>query len=184
MAFFDDLGKKISATGQSALQKTKDIAEISRLNSAISDLEKVVENNYNQVGRLYVALHPGDYEADFGGMIMSIADAEAKIRDMKDQIMALRGMVRCANCGAEVSAMSVYCDSCGAEMPRKKEVENLIRCEGCGEMVPRDKRFCTSCGRPIASVKPVVPATGGTCPNCGSELAGGSAFCTQCGYKL
>ena len=32
MAFFDDIGKKITQTGQSALQKTKELADVTRLN--------------------------------------------------------------------------------------------------------------------------------------------------------
>lgn len=185
MAFFDDLGKKISQAGQTTIQKTKDMAEISRLNSMIAELEGVVESNYCQIGKLYVALNPDSYSENFSGMIGTIADAEARIQEMRDQVLALKGLVRCATCGAEVSAMSVYCDGCGAEMPRKKEVENLIRCTGCGQMVSKDNRFCPLCGKPLVVIAPGAgEAVKGDCPNCGAPLAPGTSFCTQCGNRV
>lgn len=188
MAFFDDLSRKISQAGQTTIQKTKDIAEISRLNSMIAELEKTIESNYSQIGKLYVALHPDDYADDFSGMIGTVADAEARIREMRDHVMSLKGMVRCQNCGGEVSAMSIYCDNCGAEMPRKKELENMVVCEGCGQMVTRDNRFCPLCGKPMATVRiaenPDDAPRPSNCANCGAEMTPGSAFCTQCGNRI
>lgn len=40
MALFDQLGKKLAQTGQSAVKKTKDMAEVAKINSMISDEEK------------------------------------------------------------------------------------------------------------------------------------------------
>lgn len=40
MAFFDEIGKKITQTGQMAVQKTKNMADIAKLNASLSDEEK------------------------------------------------------------------------------------------------------------------------------------------------
>ena len=40
MSFFDNLGKKASETTAKAVQKAQELAEISRINSLISDEEK------------------------------------------------------------------------------------------------------------------------------------------------
>ena len=37
MAFFDQLGQKLTQTSQDAVKKTKDMAEAVRLNSAVAD---------------------------------------------------------------------------------------------------------------------------------------------------
>ncbi len=37
MAFLDDLGRRISQTGQTALQKTKDMTDVSNINGDFSD---------------------------------------------------------------------------------------------------------------------------------------------------
>lgn len=190
MAFFDDLGKMLSTTSQNAIQKTKELAEISRLNSGINELERMVNNNYCQVGRLYAALHPDDYESDFSGLMSTIAEGEAKIREMKSQIMALKGLVKCENCGAEVSAQATYCDGCGAEMPRKKELEDMVRCDSCGAYMPKESKFCKECGMPFPSQenesapKEGAKAPNGICPICGAPLKEGASFCSKCGYRL
>lgn len=56
MAFFDDLGKKLSQAGQTAVQKTKEITDIARINGLISDEEKKVNNNYYQIGKILALL--------------------------------------------------------------------------------------------------------------------------------
>ena len=44
MAFFDELGKKVSEAGQKTLQKTKELSDTARLNSMLSDEERRIDN--------------------------------------------------------------------------------------------------------------------------------------------
>lgn len=205
MAFFDDLGKKISQAGQTAVQKTKEMTDIARINGAISDEEKKVNNNYFQIGKLYVAMHTTDYENDFAGMIAAIKESEIKIRDYRQQIQDIKGVVRCEKCGAEVASNVAFCSSCGTPMPKQASAvldENAVKCTGCGAMVSKNMRFCTSCGKPMADIlQGEVANTAATakteeksehvfevqinkCPNCGVDVEPGLAFCTECGTKL
>lgn len=197
MAFFDDLGKKLSQAGQTAVQKTKEMTDIARINGLISDEEKKVNNNYYQIGKLYVAMHQSDFESDFGGMISTIRESEAKIRDYKQQIQDIKGVVRCEKCGAEVASNIAFCSSCGSPMPKKAQQPsnsaNFIKCIGCGAMVDKNMRFCTSCGKPTMDITqtsettPVahtVVETIKKCPKCGVEVDKELAFCTECGTKI
>ncbi len=207
MAFFDDLGKKISQAGQSVVQKTQDMSEVSRLNSAISEAEKQINNCYLQIGKLYVAMHAADHEPDFAGMVTTIREAEALIRDNKEQIQRIKGYVKCEKCGEMVPNTVAFCSTCGAPMPRKVLDDNSIRCTACGQIVPKDVRFCTSCGRPTVDIlqavsapvqptpqseaaQPAVPAATPAvpamrfCTKCGTTCESGSAFCVECGTKL
>ena len=197
MAFFDDLGKKLSQAGQTAVQKTKEMTDIARLSGMISDEEKKVNNNYYQIGKLYLAMHASDFEDDFAGMISAIRESETKIADYKQQIQNIKGIVRCEKCGAEVQSGVSFCNSCGAPMPKKSEAADnaeLIKCTGCGAMIDKNMRFCTSCGKPVAEMnvsnevatpKADVPeVVTNKCPNCGVEAPDGAAFCTECGTKL
>lgn len=54
MSFFNDLGKKISETSQGAVNKTKAMAETSRLNSAINDCKNKIDMAYREIGNFYV----------------------------------------------------------------------------------------------------------------------------------
>lgn len=199
MAFFDELGKKISQTGQSAVKKTKDMAEVAKINSMISDEEKSINNNYYQIGKLYTSMHANDCESDFKGMIDSICESEKKIAEYKEQVQLIKGVVKCEKCGGEVSINSAFCNSCGAPMPKRVSVqqqdESMVKCSKCGKYVKKGMRFCTSCGNPmqqstnVPSVAEVVEnqieKIHRRCPNCGFETDDHETiFCNECGTKM
>lgn len=196
MAFFENLSKTVTGVGQKTIAKTKELADTSRLNSMISEEEKVITNQYFQIGKLYVSIHKDDFEDDFAGMIGAIAEAEAKIRDYKKQIQDIKGVQRCEKCGAEVPNGAAFCSSCGASMSKMQPPisADYIKCGNCGTAVKRSMRFCTSCGKPMEEVNDAsaVPVTEQTvvveqdkvCPNCGAKVEDGLAFCTECGTKL
>lgn len=194
MAFFDKLSKTVTEASQKTIAKTKELADTSRLNSMISDEEKIITNQYFQIGKLYVSLHKEDYEEIFAGMIGTIAEAEAKITDYKKQIQDIKGVQRCEKCGAEVANGAAFCSACGATMPKIQATvaTNVVKCENCGAEVKKSMRFCTSCGKPMEtiSVAPVAKevtaevAREKVCSNCGAKIEDGVAFCTECGTKL
>jgi len=194
MAFFEDIGKKLSNAGQTAVQKTKEMAEIARINSSISDEEKKANNSYYQIGKLYVAKHPDDFDEDFSGMIATIKESEIKIREYCQQIQNIKGIIHCEKCGAEVANNIAFCSSCGSPMPKQSSSvnnENLVKCFGCGQMVSKDKRFCTSCGKPMADIlqSQSVPQTVEQtvikkCTNCAAGITEEVDFCTECGAKI
>lgn len=117
MAFFDDLGKKLSQAGQTAVQKTKEVADIAKLNSSIYDEEKKINNNYLEIGKLYVSLRAEAHEEEFDGMIAAIRESEEKIRGYRHQITEIKGIAICEKCGAEVPVHAAFCSACGAPMP-------------------------------------------------------------------
>lgn len=62
MAFWDNLGQKASETTVKAMQKAKEISDIAKLNSMISDEESKINSTYNQIGKLYVSMYKTDCE--------------------------------------------------------------------------------------------------------------------------
>ena len=196
MAFFDDIGKK-----------TKNLADSAKISVSISDEEKRLNNLYYQVGKLYVSLHPADYEFEFGGMMTQISEVEAKLAEYRQQLQQIKGVAICPRCNAEVPRNSVFCPNCGGEMPRTEGGVELEKCVSCGNHVPKGTRFCTNCGKPIATqvVAPPVPVqedipvqqaepaleeapvqeeAPAFCTNCGQALSADSVFCTECGTKV
>ena len=196
MAFFEKLSKTVTEASQKTIAKTKELADTSRLNSMISAEEKIITNQYFQIGKLYVSIHKDDFEDDFDGMIGAIAEAEAKIRDYKRQIQDIKGVQRCEKCGAEVPNGAAFCSACGATMPKVQAPfsTDYIKCENCDAEVKKGMRFCTSCGKPMEAVKSasavsvteqtVIVEQDKVCPNCGAKVEDGLAFCTECGTKL
>lgn len=192
MAFFDDLGKKVSEAGQKTIQKTKEFSDTSRLNSMISDEEKRINNNYYQIGKLYVALRGNSYEEDFATMISAIYESELKIKEYKKQIQDIKGVQRCEKCGAEVPREAAFCSSCGVAMPKilVANTEEYIKCENCNAIVKKGMRFCTACGKPMELNTATITENNmqvnseKQCQNCGAKVESDLAFCTECGTKL
>lgn len=157
MAFFDDFGKKISQASQSTLQKTKDMADVAKINMQISDEEKKMNDTYLQIGKLYMELHASDSEEAFKEMVQAITDAQNKIKEFKGQIQEIKGVVRCEKCGAEVPKGAAFCSACGEKMP---------------ELVQE------------AAAQEAEPVVEKKCANCGAVLGSGALFCSECGTKV
>lgn len=182
MAFFDDLGKKISQAGQTVAQKTKDVTEVARLNGAILDEEKKINSNYNEIGKLFVKKFSDTDDAEFAALVSLIKESEEKIANYRRQVQDIKGVVRCDKCGAEVANGMAFCSACGNAMPIKKAAsENTSVCKVCSAVLPAGTRFCAACG---ASVEQAGPVQKKVCPVCGVEVANDSSFCTACGAKL
>ena len=113
MAFFDNFSKKVSDASQTAIQKTKDLAEITKQNSAISDEERKIKANYEKIGKLYVEKFADSADEAFAEMIAQIAESNAKIAECKKKIQEVKGV---AVCGSEVPKDSQFCPGCGTKM--------------------------------------------------------------------
>ena len=192
MAFWDNLTQKASETTAKAMQKAKEVSDIAKLNSAISEEESKIKNTYHQIGKLYVSIHANDPEEEFVSMIASLEEAEEKVRNYRQQIQDIKGVVRCPQCGADVQAGVAFCSACGAAMPKDQPVkmDELEQCGNCGAMVKKGIRFCTACGQPMVQMEESEPAvveqekTNRVCPSCGADLQEDLAFCTECGAKV
>ncbi len=194
MAFFEDLGKKISQTSQGVVQKTKDTAEVMKLNGLISDEEKNVNNFYSLIGKKYFELYAENPDQDFANMVQAIKNSQIKIRTYSDQIKKLKGITQCPNCGSDVGYGIKFCSACGGKMP---EVNANLRCVVCGATIAEGCAFCTTCGTKVeranetkaVPAEPVAPApapvvSANFCTNCNAQLEEGVAFCTACGTKV
>jgi len=191
MAFFDDIGKKITQAGTDAMHKTKELADVARINGLISDEEKRINNAYYQIGKVYVSLHADNCEPDFSALVEAIKASEAKVADYKQQVQIIRGVKRCSNCGAEIASNVAFCNSCGAKAPEAPiAAGNMAQCNTCGKMVKTEMAFCTGCGTPMKATPQPGPIFAAPqkvsvmCPSCGKETDADSDFCMECGFRL
>ena len=196
MAFFDELGKKISQTSQGVVQKTKDTAEIIKLNGMISDEEKRINNLYTQIGKTYFELYSNSCDGDLADMVSNIKDAQSLIEQYAEQVKKLKGIIRCPDCGGDVQYGAPFCSSCGTKIEVKDEASknidaSVLRCKKCGTPINDGCAFCTHCGtkveQDIVETESVetesTVATENKCPNCRNTI-GDNAFCTNCGTKI
>ena len=205
MAFFNDISKKISQVSQSAVKKTKDITDIAKINSAISDGERKLNSLYTQIGKQYVATHSVDCEVSFADLVNSAKETEKLIAEYRQQVQDIKGVIRCEKCGAEIVNNVGFCSNCGAPVVKNQAPAtvnmDLIECAKCGKTVPKNVNFCTGCGASIAEqqapVQNVAEETAGTEfesttveTESVAEVVDSksntseSRFCTNCGTKL
>ena len=158
MAFFDDIGKKISDVGQSTIQKGKEMADIAKYNSLISEEEKKISVIYGQIGKQYAELYSEFPEEPFAPHIAALKASIEKVEDYKKIVVDLRGVSKCPACGAEVPTGTLFCAICGTQMNTQTSntqanstpTEIVQRCSDCGAAIPPGSKFCTSCGKPTA----------------------------------
>ena len=117
MAFFDDLSKKLSQVGQSAVRKTKEVADIAKYTASIAEEERNITKLYAQIGQAYVQLHTEDAPEDMKELIQQIWNAQEKIQEYRAQLRQLKGVELCPNCEAEVDKDAQFCGKCGTKMP-------------------------------------------------------------------
>lgn len=186
--FFNDISKKLTSTGQEAVQKAKDVAEITKVNTQITELERKIEGLQLNIGKFIVEQFLNDsveclkekVEAEqdvVAENIIKIRELEQQILEGKERIIVLKGVIRCPNCGNEVQNGLAFCGKCGTRLEEaKKETVNFKICRKCGERIPEDSAFCTSCGTKVENVKKI-------CVQCGNELKEDEIFCSNCGTK-
>lgn len=155
MAFFDDFGKKLSQASQNTIQKTKEMADIAKINSLISAEEKKMESIYLEIGKIYADNHAEDCEEIFKDSIQMIDVCKQNVENYANQIRMIKGVKNCPKCGAEVQNSSIFCGICGSELPKSLEPVEV-------NPMQEVKRFCA---------------------NCGVELEVGAMFCGECGTK-
>lgn len=145
MSFFNDLGRKISETGQGAVNKTKAMAETSRLNSAINDCKNKIEMTYREIGNFYMCKYGENPDPEIAEKVNFIKELDGNIKNLQEEIRKINGYSLCPKCGKTVKNDAFFCDGCGERL-RDPQQDN--RCAFCGAVLQPNAAFCTKCGKP------------------------------------
>lgn len=200
MAFLDDLSKKLTQAGQTAVQKTKEMTDIARINSMIADEERVINDCYSKIGKLYVSLHGADYEDAFAELCSAVQKANLAIQGYRKQIETIKNAGHCSKCGSEIMNGAAFCSVCGAYVQKGEQTQedksSIHYCTSCGAVISMGARFCTSCGKATSGevsnvqvdniIEPFVEKVTdeGKCPGCGAVVDDKLLYCLECGTKL
>ena len=116
MGIFDEIGKTISSAASSASQKTKDVAEITRLNFSISSKENELDKIYMQIGKNICQNYEDVVANEFPEELEKVKDIKEEIANMRRKLLALKNVVLCSDCGAENAPTAKFCVNCGAKL--------------------------------------------------------------------
>lgn len=147
MAFFEQIGKRLTDVGQGVAQQTKNFTDVTRLNSVISEKERKISQLYAMLGQAYYEQHREDPAAEEAQTIEELNRTFAEIRQCQEEIRQIKGAVKCPNCGADAAPDALFCNACGARLPKTAVPAAETRtCPNCHAQVGKDNLFCNHCG--------------------------------------
>lgn len=148
MPFFEEIGKKITNLGQTAVEKTKSSTESIRLNNMIREEQRHCKELYQQIGEMYVQQFGSHPEPAFAQMIQEVQNSQMRmqsyqIQKAKESISSTGNSVVCQKCGASLPANTVFCNQCGAKIA----LPETWTCPSCGKTLSVEFSFCDQCGQ-------------------------------------
>ncbi len=149
MAFFEQIGKRLTDAGQGVAQQTKNFSDVTRLNGVISEKERKISRLYASLGQSYYALHKQDPAAEALPEIGQINALFAEIARHREEIKQIKGVVKCPSCGAEMAMGAAFCTACGIKLEQSDSPAQTSEgpvCPNCGKPVVPDDLFCNHCG--------------------------------------
>ncbi len=122
MDFFNNLKKTVSDKSKDAVNKAKEIAEVTSLNSKINAQENLIEKHYNELGRYMYENRENPDNSVITERNQMIDAAFEEITRLQGEIRRVKGVKVCPGCGAEVSSTAAFCATCGTAMPKEEPV--------------------------------------------------------------
>lgn len=142
-------GEKFSRATQAAISKSKEMAEVTRLNVEISTYTQNMKDLYTRIGEYVIEKGLLAEDEEVSNKRKEIETLQANIQFDTEKVNEIRNINICSNCGSEVSRSSKFCDKCGAEINREllgKTAENRNVCKNCGAQLAEGTVFCGNCG--------------------------------------
>lgn len=152
---FESVGKTFNDASQTVMNKGKELSDLSKFNSLISEEEKKINGLMMQVGKKYLETYADNAGEEFAELVNEYKASLANIEEYKETVKKLKGIKPCPNCGADIAPGALFCPSCGYKMPVPVP-EGVTICGTCGAHLPAGSKFCTSCGSPVQAA-PVQP---------------------------
>lgn len=151
MSIMNKIGGTITTKSQDLTKKAKDMAELTRLNGLVNDATQRLEHAYASLGKQMFSFNPDCPSAEYEETYMLINSTLAEIDNYRNDIMKIKNVRVCPDCGAQVPANAQFCNGCGrklesltAETPQRQ-----LFCPECGGKLDEGSVFCPNCGHKL-----------------------------------
>ncbi len=124
MDFLNKLGKKASETYQVTKEKTVKFSGELKLKGKISDAKNRIVELYEEIGEhVYNGYKTNSEEGreEISAKCEEISCEFEKIAKLEAEILNLKEVKKCTECGAEINKKDDFCSKCGKEQPKQEE---------------------------------------------------------------
>ncbi len=124
MNLLDKLGEKATQTYQVTKEKAITLSEEIKMKTQISKLKRQINNKYRKIGNIvYDEVKNG--KNSINDEIITECDEISKFKDeivkLEKDILSIKKMKKCVNCGAEIELDDTYCSKCGKQQPEQEK---------------------------------------------------------------
>ena len=111
-------GKAASRAAQTAGRAANDMAQATRLNLQIFDLNTECELLYKEIGKLVYEIHLGAEVAPdaMDDHLAQLDDVRARIQELRVQLSGMKASPVCPACARPYGRDDAYCAGCGAAL--------------------------------------------------------------------
>lgn len=129
MDFFNKLGKKTTEAYQTAKEKTTKLSGELKLKGKISDYKEKINNEYQEIGKIvYEKMKAGEdaSKEEITPKCEEIERLKEEIEKAEVEILSLKGIKKCVNCGEELELKAEFCSKCGNKQPIVEEPKVVV----------------------------------------------------------
>ncbi len=129
-------------------KKSGQLVEQTKLASKINAEENKMEKLFVQLGeKVYEAFRDGEeFGEDYNVIFSDLNMINMSLEELRAEMLEVKGVHICPNCGAEVEKDSQFCTKCGTKMAAEEEAAPEVACVQCGTQIPEGTVFCPECG--------------------------------------
>ena len=132
---FKKIGDTLTDAGKTVGEKTKQAGTVAKLNAKIISSERSISESYSILGKYYYDTYKDNPDEEIAETVNAVTAAVDTIAELKSELLAIKGLVKCTKCGGECPFEDTFCGKCGAELekpepaPAEEEVEDFEEAE-------------------------------------------------------
>ncbi len=118
MSMFEEIKSKLSETAKTAVQKSNEFVEITKLSMSLSDVNSKADKTLRDIGKIiYVSYLEGEsFDEGITAKCAETDDFYEQASIIKEKIAKLKKVKVCPHCEMENQPDAIFCNKCGKQI--------------------------------------------------------------------
>jgi uncharacterized protein (UPF0212 family) len=118
--FMDKLASSFGSAGKVLSDKFNDTSNLAKLNIELKSKQTFIEKQYISIGKKVYELENQKEETALEEVFL-IRQTLEEIKEIRHEIMEIKGMQKCPHCGVEIEKAVRYCPNCGKSVEEDED---------------------------------------------------------------